>query len=88
MATAPAAKMQRAAVSLKGTGTQEQVGRRTQIGRGKMQTRRAPASRNGGLTRVDVIAAVLKRHRGLRLRELIAALGLESGPEEVLLGRI
>jgi hypothetical protein len=45
-----------------------------------MQTRRAPASRNGGLTRVDMIAAVLKRHRGLRLRELIAALGLESGP--------
>jgi hypothetical protein len=57
MATAPAAMMQRAAVSLKATGAQKQLGRRTQVGRGKMQTGRAPASRNGGLTRVDMIAA-------------------------------
>jgi hypothetical protein len=79
MATKPAAAMQRAAVSLKATGLQEQLGRRTQVGRGKMQTGRAPASRNGGLTRVDMIAAVLKRHRGLSLRELIAALDRELG---------
>jgi chromosome segregation ATPase len=71
MATAPAATMQRAAVSLKATRAQKQLGRRVQVGRGKMQTGRAPASRNGGLTRVDMIAAVLKRHRGLSLRELI-----------------
>jgi len=79
MATAPAATMQRAAVSLKATGAQQQLGRRTQVGRGKKQTGRAPASRNGGLTRVDIIAAVLKRHRGLSPRELIAALDKEFG---------
>src|SRR5712691_1897704 len=72
MATAPAATMQRAAVSLKATGAQQQLGRRTQVGRGKKQTQRAPASRNGGTTRVDMIAAVLKRHRRLSPRELIA----------------
>jgi hypothetical protein len=71
--------MQRAAGGLKTTGTQKQRGRRTQVGRGKMQTGRAPASRNGGLTRVDMIAAILKRHRGLSLRELIAALDQEFG---------
>ena len=79
MATAPAATMQRAAVSRKATGAQQQLGRRTQVGRGKMQTGRAPASQNGGLTRVDMIAAVLKRHRGPSLRELIAALDKEFG---------
>src|SRR5712692_1525871 len=77
MATAPAATMQRAAVSLKATGAQKQLGRRTQVGRGKMQIGRAPASQNGGLTRVDMIATVLKRYRGLSLRELIAALDKE-----------
>jgi hypothetical protein len=79
MATAPAATMQRAAVSLKATRAQQQLERRVQVGRGKMQTGRAPASRNGGLTRVDMIAAVLKRHRGLSLRDLIAALDREFG---------
>ena len=79
MATAPTATMQRAAVSPRATGAQKQLGRRTQVGRGKMQTGRAPASQNGGLTRVDMIAAVLKRHRGLSLRELIAALDREFG---------
>jgi hypothetical protein len=79
MATVSAATMQRAAVSLKATGAQKQRGRRTQVGRGKMQTGRGPVSQNGGLTRVDMIAAVLKRHRGLSLRELIAALNKEFG---------
>jgi hypothetical protein len=79
MAAAPSAMLQKAAVSLKATATQQQLGRRTQVGRGKMQPGRAPASRNGGLTRVDMIAAVLKRHRGLSLRELIAALDREFG---------
>jgi hypothetical protein len=78
MATAPAATMQRTAVSLK-AGTQKHLGRRTQVGRGKMQAGRAPASRNDGLTRVDMIAAVLKRHHRLSLRELIAALDREFG---------
>jgi hypothetical protein len=76
-AAAPAATIQRTAVSLKATGAQKQLGRRTQVGRGKMQTGRALASQNGGLTRVDMIATVLKRHRGLSLRELIAALNEE-----------
>ena len=51
MATAPAATMQRAAVR-KATEAQQQFGRRIQVGPGKIQTGRAPASRNGGLTRV------------------------------------
>jgi hypothetical protein len=74
MAIAPAATMQRATVSLKPTGAQKQLGRRTQVGRGKMQTGRAPVSRNGELTRVDMIAAVLRRHPRRSVRELIALL--------------
>jgi cell division septum initiation protein DivIVA len=58
MATAPAATMRRAAVSPKATGAQKQLGRRTQAGQGKMQTGRAPARRNAGLTRLDMITAV------------------------------
>ncbi len=44
-----------------------------------MQTGRAHTGQNGGLTRVDMIAAVLKRHRGLSVRDLIAALTKEFG---------
>lgn len=77
MATAPAATKQRAAASVKATGAQKQLGRRAQIGRGKMQTRRAPASHGGGLTRVDMIAAVLRRHPRRSVRELIALLNKE-----------
>ena len=79
MATAPAATMRRVAVSPKTTQAQKQLGRHTQVGRGKMQTARAPVSQNGGLTRLDMIATVLKRHRGLSLRELITALDKEFG---------
>ena len=61
----------------KAKSAQQQLGRRTQAGRGKMQTASAPASQNGGLTRVDMIAAVLKRHRRLTVRELIALLDKE-----------
>ena len=77
MATAPAATMQRAAISLKTTGAQQQLGRRTQVGPGKAQTGRAPASRNGGLTRVDMMAAVLRRHPRRTVRELITLLDKE-----------
>jgi hypothetical protein len=77
MAIVPAAKMQRVTVSLKATEVQKQLGRRTQVGRGKMQTGRAPASRNGGLTRVDMIAVVLRRHPRRNVRELIALLNKE-----------
>jgi hypothetical protein len=79
IAAAPEATMQRAAVSLKATGAQKQLGRRTQARRGEMQTGRTSASQNSGLTRLDMIVAVLKRHRGLSLRELIAALDKEFG---------
>ncbi len=83
-APASAATMQKAETSQKPTRAQTQVGRGTQIGRGKMKTVRAQlvartASQNGGLKRIDMIAAVLKRHRGLSLRELIAALDKEFG---------
>ncbi len=77
MTTEPPATMQRAAVSLKATEAQKQLGRRTQVGRGKMQTGRAPAGQNGGLTRVDMIAAVLRRHPRRTVRELIALLDQE-----------
>jgi hypothetical protein len=76
-ATAPAATTQRAAANPKATGAQQQLGRRTQVGPGKIQTGRAPASQNGGLTRVDMIAAVLRRHPGRSIRELIALLDQE-----------
>ncbi len=83
-APASAATMQKAEASQKPTRAQTQVGRGTQIGRGKMKTVRAQlvartANQNGGLKRIDMIAAVLKRHRGLSLRELIAALDKEFG---------
>ncbi len=60
---------------------QKQLGRTTRIGRGKTKTGRdaRPASQNGGFTWVDMIAGVLKRHRGLSLRELITALDREFG---------
>jgi hypothetical protein len=77
MPPAPATTRQRAATSLKARSAQTQLGRRTQVGRGKMQTGRAPASRNGGLTRVDMIAAVLRRHPRRTVRELIALLDQE-----------
>ena len=70
-------RCKRVTVSLKATEVQKQLGRRTQVGRGKMQTGRAPASRNGGLTRVDMIAAVLRRHPRRSVRELIALLDQE-----------
>jgi hypothetical protein len=77
MATTPVPTTQRSAVSQKATRAQKQLGRPTRIGRGKMQTGRTPASQNGGLKRVDMIAAVLKRHPRLTVRELIALLDKE-----------
>jgi hypothetical protein len=69
--------MQRAAAGP--TGAHKQLGRGTQIGRSK--TKIAPnapaASRNGGLTRLDMIAAVLRRHPRRSVRELIALLDQE-----------
>ena len=81
-ATAPAPTTQRTA-NLKTTGTlQKQLGRTTRTGRGNMKTGRAQsvarsASQPGGLTRVDMIAAVLRRHPRRTVRELIALLDKE-----------
>jgi hypothetical protein len=63
------------------------VRRSTQMakfGRDKTKTRTARAGarkarQNGGLKRIDMIAAVLKRHSRLSVRELIAALQKEYG---------
>jgi hypothetical protein len=59
--------------------SQRQVDRNTQISRAKTNTARRTRSarRNGGLTRVDMIAAVLRRHPRRSVRELIALLDKE-----------
>ncbi len=79
MATAPAAKAQKVPPSSKPTAAHKPLGRNTQISRGKPKTGRdaRTASQNGGLTRVDMIAAVLRRHPRLSVRELIALLNKE-----------
>jgi hypothetical protein len=82
-APAPASTTQRAAANPKTTGTlQKQLGRVTRIGRSNIKTGRAQsiacsASQNGGLTRVDIIAAVLRRHPRRNVRELIVLLDKE-----------
>jgi hypothetical protein len=80
MATAPVVTVQRAAARPKPTGAQKQPGRSTQVSQGK--TRRAQTvtragGQSGGLTRVDMIAAVLRRHPRRTVRELIALLAKE-----------
>ena len=72
-------QMQKAALSTKATTARKQVERNGQIDRGKTKT--APnaraASNNGGLTRVEMIGAVLRRHPRRTVRELIALLDRE-----------
>jgi hypothetical protein len=77
---APAGAMQRTAPLAKTTGAQKQPGRSSQSSSGN--TKRAqPGTRtggqNGGLSRVDMIAAVLKRHPRRTVRDLIALLDKE-----------
>ncbi len=81
---ASAATAQNARAHRNATPLQSQAGRVTQKVRGKTNTITAhraarKAVRNGGLKRIDMIAAVLKRYRGLSVRELIAALDKEFG---------
>jgi hypothetical protein len=83
-AIASAATAQNADPHRNATPLQGQSRPLTQTGSSKTKTVTAyPAGRkagqNGGLKRMDMIAAVLKRHRGLSLRELIAALDKEFG---------
>ena len=76
MTVSPAAKAQRATTSPKPTAGQ---GRPAPVGRSKTPTAtsRRNTSQNGGLTRLDMIAAVLKRHPRRTVRELIALLNKE-----------
>ena len=80
LATAPATTVQRAATRPQPTGAQPQPGRSTQVSQGKTrpaQTVTRAGDQNGGLTRVDMIAAVLRRHPRRTVRELIALLNQE-----------
>jgi len=76
--TAPSAKVQRAATRPKPTDVPRRPAAVTQV-RGKTPTRKAARNRslNGGLTRVDMMAAVLKRHPRRTVRELIVLLDKE-----------
>ncbi len=83
-AIASAGTAQNAVAHRTGTPPQGRSGRVTQTGRGKTKSVTAhpaarQAARNGGLKRIDMIAAVLKRHRELSVRELIAVLDKEFG---------
>jgi hypothetical protein len=80
MATALAVTMQRTAARPKATGAQKQPGRTAQVSQSSTkhaQTGAKTGSRNGGLSRVDMIAGVLKRHPRRTVRELIALLNKE-----------
>ena len=79
MPTSTAAKAQKATTGAKAASASNQLGRNSRIGRGKTKTgtNTRTASQNGGLTRVDMIAAVLRRHPRRSIRELIALLDHE-----------
>jgi hypothetical protein len=74
----PVAKAQRVTTSPKPTDARPRRAPKTQ-GRTKKLTGKTgrSASQNGGLTRVDMVAAVLKRHPRRTVRELIALLDKE-----------
>jgi hypothetical protein len=78
MPISPVAKAQRAATSPTPASSQRRRAPDSK-GRSKTPTGKATrsASHNGGLTRVDMIAAVLKRHPRRTVRELIALLDKE-----------
>ena len=79
MPISPTATVQKATTGTKAAATHNQLGRNSQIGRGKTKTgpNTRTASQNGGLTRVDMIASVLRRHPRRSVRELIALLDKE-----------
>jgi hypothetical protein len=80
LATAPAVTVQRAAARPKPTGAQKQPDRSTQVSQGKTRPAHTVTRAGGpgdGLTRVDMIAAVLRRHPRRTVRELIALLNKE-----------
>ena len=66
----------------KAMGAEKRLSRTSRLGRGNMKTGYAQsiapgASQQGGLTRVDMIAAVLRHHPRRTVRELIALLDKE-----------
>jgi hypothetical protein len=76
MPIAPAAREQKLVANF---SARTRVGRSTQTGGSRARTgpHARAASRDGGLTRVDMIAAVLRRHPRRTVRELIALLNKE-----------
>jgi hypothetical protein len=79
-ATAPAVTMQRTAARPTATVAQKQPGRSAQVSQSNTrhaQTGAKAGNRSGGLSRVDMIGGVLKRHPRRTVRELIALLNKE-----------
>ena len=75
--TAPVAKVQKATVSSKPADVQKRRAPNTQSGTKTAGHARRTGNQNGGLTRLDMTAAVLKRHPRRTVRELIALLDKE-----------
>ena len=77
MPTAPAARQQPTATRFKAVAAPKQLNRST-LSRSKTKTApNARAASHNGLTRVDMVAAVLRRHPRRNVRELIALLDKE-----------
>jgi hypothetical protein len=77
LSTAPVAKAQKATSTLTPVGTQKRRAPSTQSPTKPVGHARRTGSRDGGLTRVDMIAAVLRRHPRRTVGDLIALLEKE-----------
>jgi hypothetical protein len=79
LATAPPAQKLSALATPNAAAAQQQLRRNTKISGGQARPKSGArvAKFNGGLTRVDMIAAVLRRHPRRTVRELIALLDQE-----------
>jgi len=77
VSTAPVAKPQKATTTLKPIGTQKRRAPNTQSRTKPAGHARSTGSRDGGLTRMDMVAAALRRHPRRTVRELIALLDKE-----------
>ena len=77
MPTAPAARAQKAAAGPKPTAQKRRASSTQSRSKAPAGRASGKVSQNGGLTRVDMIAAVLKRHPRRTVRELIALLAKE-----------
>jgi hypothetical protein len=77
MPTAPAARQQATATRFKAAVAPKQLNRSTPSRSKTNPAPRARAASHNGLTRVDMVAAVLRRHPRRNVRELIALLDKE-----------